>query len=134
MVMKKDMRSFTLVDVRNVDGCATKFKVRGSTGRFLSRTPVSAALKAFNGLCAKKNIKGQCAFLITVRETTEGSAKKEFTYHCTQKKVAEPNEFQKKHNITHMAHAKSRKNMKTSCASGKTKSSGPMRRTRRSRK
>ena len=73
---KTDMRSFTVVEAKRVDGCPTKFAVKGHGGRFIKRTPRAAASTAFNRLCRRKRIKGQCAMILSVQETTQGSAGK----------------------------------------------------------
>ena len=53
------------------------------------RNPVSAAKKAFNKFCRQKKIKGVCTLNVTVKETTQGSKGKEFTYKL-HKKLKEP--------------------------------------------
>ena len=123
---KEGMRSFTVVDARRVDGCPTKFKVKGDTGRYVSRDARGASKKAFTTLCRIKKIRGQCALIITMRETTQGSDGKELTYKLRRVKLAEPvmigdrsYEFE-----TVVKAVKNKKDM--TCKSGKGKSSGPM--------
>lgn len=82
----KDKRSFSVVNVQNVDGCPTKFR----EGRYKSVSPLGAAKKAFSGLCNVKNIKGKCTFIVSMRETTQGSNKKEFTYRLQRTRLANP--------------------------------------------
>ena len=87
----KDLRSFTLVSASHIDGCSTKYSHGDYTGRYLGRNPAQAASKAFTQLCAVKKTKGQCALVLTIRETTQGvETKKEFTYKCRQVKLKEP--------------------------------------------
>lgn len=83
-------RSFTVVKAVHADGCETKFN---ANSRFISRTPQSAASKCFTELCNLKRVKGGCALYITVRETTQGSLCKEFTYKCNRKKLDKPIEL-----------------------------------------
>jgi len=83
----KGKRSFTVVKAMHTDGCATKFH-EGS--RLISRDAKSAASKAFTKLCNLKRVKGGCALYITVKETTQGSVGKEFTYKCQRKKLDTP--------------------------------------------
>ena len=83
---EKGYRSFTVVDASKHGGCKTK--THG--GRYISRNPFSAAKKAFNELCRVKNIKGVCTLTITVKETTQGSSGKLFTYKMHRKKLKEP--------------------------------------------
>jgi len=119
-------RSFSVANVQNVDGCPTKFK----PGRYLSTNPVGSAKKAFNGLCNVKNIKGKCTLVVTMRETSSGSPKKEFTYKCERIKLKEPvvimagtpNEFRRMYDIK----AISSEPIKN-CKSGRVRTRGPMR-------
>lgn len=72
------MRSFTVVRAMDVHG-----NVKGQEnlgGVFHGKTPVSAAKKAMSQICRKSAVRGQCTLIITVRETTRGSARKEFSY------------------------------------------------------
>lgn len=53
-------------------------------GRFKGRNPMQAAKKAFTGLCniahSKLKYEGECSYIFTIQETSQGSKKKEFTY------------------------------------------------------
>lgn len=89
MVIKgneKGFRSFTVVEASKHGGCSTKFV----GGRYINRNPYGAAKKAFTELCRVKDIRGVCSLVITIRETTEGSKKKEFTYKLNRKKLKDP--------------------------------------------
>ncbi len=124
---KKDMRSFTITDARRVDGCPTKFTIKGNTGRYIKRTPRAAAENAFNRLCKLKRIKGQCAMTITVKETTQGSSGKEFAYKLNRSKLAEPIMLAGReihYDVT--GESVRAESVGKSCRSGKAKSSGPM--------
>jgi hypothetical protein len=118
-------RSFKVVNVQNVDGCPTKFR----EGRYLSTSPNGAAKKAFNGLCNLKRIKGKCTLLVTVRETTAGTNKKEFTYKLNRTRLNKPlvmmegtdNEFRIYYEIS----SHSTKNL-PKCKSGRKRTRGPM--------
>ena len=68
----------------------TKFLVRGDSGRYLNRNPASAAKKAFRQLCGVKKIRGQCAMFISMRETTQNSSDRVFTYKLNRRKLPEP--------------------------------------------
>ena len=83
---KQGLRSFKVIDVRKHSGCETKFR----SGRFISRTPVGAARKAFNDLCRVKKIRGVCTLHVVVKETTKGSKGKECAYKLHRKKLNEP--------------------------------------------
>ncbi len=124
---KKNMRSFTVIDARRVDGCPTKFTIKGNTGRYIKRTPRGAAQTAFNRLCHLKRIKGQCAMTVTVKETTQGSAGKEFAYKLNRTKLAEPLVLAGRE-IHYDINGESVNvdSVKRSCKSGKRKSPGPM--------
>jgi len=84
---KEGMRSFTIVNATKHGGCKTKF---GSGGLYRSRTPVSAAKKAFTELCRIKKIRGICTLFITVKETTRNSKNKEYTYKLNRNKLKKP--------------------------------------------
>ena len=56
---KAGYRSFTVVDAARSDGCKTKFAIKGSGGRYISKDPEGAARKAFSRLCHRKRIRGQ---------------------------------------------------------------------------
>ena len=83
---KSNMRSFTLVEATKFGGCKTKF--RG--GRYVNRTPAQAARKAFSELCRRKKVKGVCTLNILVKETTQGSKHKVYSYKLNRKKLAKP--------------------------------------------
>jgi hypothetical protein len=74
-------RSFTIT---NVSGRVKSGNNLG--GRYLSSTPASAARKAGTQICRSNKIKGQCKLVITIRETTSGSSKKEFKYKFSRVK------------------------------------------------
>ena len=84
-------RSFKIIGCVRQNGCKSSFN---SDSRFKSKTPSSAARKAFNGLCRAKNIKGACAFTVTIQETTRGSNKKQFTYRCHRTLLENPIELE----------------------------------------
>ena len=91
MVVKrgnKVLRSFVVSDVQNVDGCVTKFRA----GRYTNKAPVGAARRAFTRLCNLKNIRGKCAFIVTVKDTTQGHRcrGKEYTYKLDRSKLKKP--------------------------------------------
>merc|ERR1712166_655815 len=83
---KDGYRSFTVIDVGKHGGCNTKFH----GGKYISKTPVSAAKKSFNELCRVKKIRGVCTLEITVKETTTNSKEKEYTYKLHRKKLKNP--------------------------------------------
>lgn len=118
-------RSFTIVDARGTDGCATKFSVKGHGGRYKG-THARAAVKAFNILCKVKKIKGQCAMIITVRETTQGSDSKELTYKCRREKLAKPLVLPNGVTVEYKSVAHAHKGPMPPCKYGLGKTSGPM--------
>jgi hypothetical protein len=83
---KEPKRSFTTVSISKHGNCPTKF----NEGRFLSRNPAGAAKKAFNEHCRVKNIRGICALHVTLKETTQGSQNKLFTYKLQRRKLEKP--------------------------------------------
>lgn len=123
---KTDMRSFTVVDARRIDGCPTKFAIRGDTGRYISRDPRGAAKKAFSRLCRVKRIRGQCAMYLAVRETTQGASNpdKLFSYKLRRFRLPEPIEVRPGIVREYGTSIKSVDTMPKTCKSGKGKSSG----------
>ncbi len=83
---REDLRSFTVLSASKHGGCKTKSK----GGRYVSTTPLGAAKKAFNALCRVKKIRGVCTLTVVVKETTTGSANKEFSYTMKRKKLSTP--------------------------------------------
>jgi hypothetical protein len=82
----ENQRSFTIVNVTDSKG-KKKGKVNLG-GRFISSTPAGAARKAGSQICKNTTVKGRCSLVITVKETTQGSKNKEFSYKFTR--VYEP--------------------------------------------
>lgn len=97
--MNTGERSFTIENAAGRKGCPTKFARGDYTGRYISKSPASAASKALTELCSSKRIKGQCTLYIAVRETTAGSPKKVFHYHAKRVKLDEPIEITKGVNV-----------------------------------
>jgi hypothetical protein len=75
------MRSFTIESVQKTGGGS----VRYTEGRFMSETPSGACQKAFTKVYHHLKAKGPLSLKITMRETTQGSAKKEYNYRVTRK-------------------------------------------------
>ena len=73
------MRSFTIVSIQD-----KTTKLRYTDGRFISNTPREAAKKMFTKAHNNTNKKVN-SLLVTLRETTQGSAKKEYKYRVTKK-------------------------------------------------
>lgn len=126
-------RNFKIVDVVNKDGCASKFNVDGRYKADKSGSPAAAAKKAFTELCRVKNIRGRCVFYVTIQETTQGSANKQFTYKLVRSKLDKPlviGEGDAKRVIEYSSTVKamSPEDVKKECKTGKKKSSGKMRR------
>lgn len=80
-------RSFTVEAAYNTNGN----KLRFHGGRYISKTPSSAARKAFTQMTRHK--KGKVALLIHIRETTMNSHHKTFVYKVTRKR--EDNEVER---------------------------------------
>lgn len=118
-------RSFTIQNAFHVDGCPTKFSHKDYTGRYQCKTPAQAASKAMTNLCNLKGVHGQCTLYIEMRETTQNSNHKVFTYHVNRKKyntaVNAPGGIREYRNIVHKSTAPIKK------CKGSHKSSGPMR-------
>lgn len=130
---KGDKRTFTVHDARRSDGCETKFANKDYTGVYVSRSPAGAASKAFTQLCGVKDIKGQCSLFVSVRETTQGSAKKVFMYKINRVKLKEPIELQGR-TIEFKNEVKSAKSMPSCKKSSKSSGKKASRKSRKSRK
>lgn len=87
------MRSFTIDSIEKRGGG----RVNYIGGRFISETPSGASRKAFTKAYHHMNSKGAMSLKICVRETTSGSAKKEYYYRVTKKN--EKTEIEKNGNI-----------------------------------
>ena len=96
--MVKDRR-FTVHEARKSNGCPTKFKSKGYSGIYESKTPSGAAMKALTQLCRAKKTKGQCTLFLTMREITQGNNKKAngedklYCYRVKREKLAKPLEL-----------------------------------------
>jgi len=74
----EDKRTFTIVKVLKSGGVTKSEENIG--GKFVSRTPVGAAKKAARRVCKASKIHGRCSLVVSVKETTRGSAGKTYTY------------------------------------------------------
>ncbi len=77
-------RSFAIERIENVYGK----RVKAEGGRYLSSTPAGAAKKVVSRICRSINVRGQCTFIVTVRESTQGSAHKSYSYKV--KRILDP--------------------------------------------
>jgi hypothetical protein len=91
--MKSGERSFTIEMASHVDGCPTKFSRKDFSGRYISRNPSGAASKALTQLCNVKKVKGQCTLFLKMKETTQGSKRKEYLYNVKREKLSKPVEI-----------------------------------------
>jgi hypothetical protein len=74
-------RSFTIVKIEKTGGVTINYR----DGRFIGESPISVAKKVFSH--AYRHCKEKCnSFKITIRETTQNSAKKEYCYRVNKKK------------------------------------------------
>ena len=81
-------RTFKTVHVA-APGQDYKSKTKFNPGRYTGE-PQAAAKKAFGRLCKDKKIKGVCTFVITMKESTQGSAKGLYSYRLSRKKLTKP--------------------------------------------
>lgn len=81
------MRTFTVIGAFTAKGCKTKFR-DGTT--YTAKKPAQAASKAFTELCRVKRVRGVAAYYVVLREKTQGSAKKEYSYLLHRKKLDTP--------------------------------------------
>ena len=125
-------RSFTIVNMTKSDGCPTKF----TGGRYVARSPAAAARKALSYHCAVKRIRGRCALYIKVKETTQGSKGKHYTYLAHRVRLDTPivrfkgtdNEFK----VHYATEVKTAAGIPKQCGTkGRRKTTGRMRSRRR---
>lgn len=83
---RQGYRSFTVLSISRKGGCQTK----GNGGRFINKTAAGAARKAFTDLCRTKRIRGVCTLFVTMRETSQGSKKKMYSYKLQRNRLAKP--------------------------------------------
>lgn len=83
---KQGYRSFTVVGVGKHANCKTKFH----GGKYVSKDASGAARKAFSELCRVKKIRGVCTLVVSIKETTQGSKKKVYTYKLKRHKLKQP--------------------------------------------
>jgi hypothetical protein len=84
--MNKGQRSFSIIYLKS----KSKGQKSKEGGRYISKTPQRAAIKAFNQECRKSKIKGQCSLIIVLRETTSGSKHKLYRYRMKRIKLSKP--------------------------------------------
>ena len=84
--MNKGQRSFTIIHLKS----KSKGKKTKEGGRYISRTPQRAAIKAFNKECRSSKVKGQCTLVLILRETTSGSKHKVYRYKMKRVKLPKP--------------------------------------------
>lgn len=75
------MRSFTIEKITKTNGN----QVRYNEGRFISKTPAGAVKKSFAKAYHYLNASGALSLKITIRETTQGSLHKSYSYRVTRK-------------------------------------------------
>lgn len=129
VVMKRgnEYRTFKVVSALK-NNCPTKVN---SNSTYVSRNPMAAAKKAFSGLCNKKRIRGRCTLIVTVRESTSGEDKKEFSYELQRNKLSEPvirvvNGVEYRYQYVTDAKAVKSRNPRKNCPQVRPKSRGPM--------
>lgn len=78
-------RSFTIISAQKADGS----KINYTGGRYLSETPRQSVSKMFSKIIGSMSQRAKKAntLKITLRETTSGSLKKEYTYKVSKSNV-----------------------------------------------
>lgn len=85
--MESGERSFTVVEIFTSKQKKSK---ENEGGRFIAKTPRAAASKAFSQTCRQSKIKGVCTLIVHMKETTEGSDGKIFSYKLKRTKLPKP--------------------------------------------
>ena len=114
-------RSFKVVAISKSKG-GESIPVEGDGGRYLSRSPAGAAKKAFAKIVAKrKTSRDTVTLIVTIQESTQGSAKKNFVYSVSRVKIdPTPVEYKSKDGSTKTMHF----NFKTTAKSLNHKAGG----------
>jgi hypothetical protein len=74
-------RSFTIISIEKTNGSKLQYK----DGRFMGESPSQVSRKVFSH--ANRHCRTKCnSMKITIRETTQNSAKKEYTYRVKKVK------------------------------------------------
>ena len=109
------MRSFTIHKISSGNS-KLKSKAIMNIGRFESSNPASAAKKAGSSICKRKNLK-EAKFVITIKEITQGSGHKLFTYKFSR--THNPTEINKGGNIIQFLYETHVKSVKRRSDGGK---------------
>lgn len=87
------MRSFTIIEIKKSNGSNVKY----TGGRFVGESPSSCARKMFSKAYNYLKGKGPMTLKITLRETTQNSLKKEYTYRV--KKISDYKEIERNNQL-----------------------------------
>jgi hypothetical protein len=92
--MESGDRSFTVTLIKKAGK-----KVKSDGGRYISKTPDSAARKAFSQYYRQHKKAGRLSLEIHIKETTQNSYKKDFKYRVS--KVNDPIDISRGKEIIH---------------------------------
>lgn len=89
----EESRFFKVVKVNGKlveDGGRYELPMKTKSGKDQKRGPIDKASTAFTELCRKNSMKGECKMTFSIKETTQGSAKKTFNYEGKRVKLTTP--------------------------------------------
>ena len=89
----EESRFFKVVKVNGKlakDGGRYELPMKTKSGKDQKRGPIDKASTAFTELCRKHSMKGECKMTFSIKETTQGSAKKTFNYEGKRVKLTTP--------------------------------------------
>lgn len=92
--MESGDRSFTVTLIKK-----SGKKVKSNGGRYISKSPSSAARKAFSQYYRQHKASGQLSLEIHIKETTQNSSDKVFKYKVS--KVKDPKDISRGKQIIH---------------------------------
>lgn len=92
--MESGDRSFTVVAIKKLGR-----SVKTDGGRYISKTPSSAARKAFSQYYRQHKKSGQFSLEIHIKETTQNSSGKTFKYRVS--KIKDPKDISRGKEIIH---------------------------------
>ena len=79
-------RSFTIIHLKS----KSKGNKSKQGGRYISKSPLGAAKKAFNRECSTSKIRGVCSLVIILKETTSNSKHKLYRYQIKRSILVKP--------------------------------------------
>lgn len=88
-------RTFKLLLASVTPSVSDEKLLSGKGGRYVGKTPMQAAKKAFTQLARRVNEGAECEYTFTIQESTQGCKKAKRSYHGKRVKLDEPQTVQR---------------------------------------